>query len=172
MKLYVVDEEYIKYLNQFDSKVSLGHEGGKTRKYICVKLTINQKDYLVPMSSPDSADYVNGKVRKSFFPAILRLIRVEKDRRRFLGKLLFNNMIPCAKESYQLYDLNQESDNTYKNLVLMQLAIINREFKKGNIQKYADTIYKRKMENLDVPYIHATLDFSLLEDVSKNWKKL
>ncbi|MCR0560963.1 type III toxin-antitoxin system ToxN/AbiQ family toxin [[Clostridium] innocuum] len=170
MKLYIIDESYIKYLHKYDSRVSLNHDIGKTRKYICVKVSINQRDYFVPMSSPDNADFFNGNVRKSFFPVILRLFKVENTRRRFFGKLLFNKMIPCAKGAYEIYDLDNESDVRYKNLIIMQLNIIRKEEIKGTIQKYADTIYTRKLNNFNAPYILATLDFFLLEKVSKDWE--
>ena len=76
MKLYEVDDEYIDYLKNFDSKV-LNHSGERynhIRKYTGILLTINDCDYIAPLSSPSKTDYKDGVIRKS----VILLVRIVK----------------------------------------------------------------------------------------------
>ena len=50
MRLYHVDDDYIEYLRQFDSRVYDNKNG--TRPYVGVALTVEGMEYYIPMSSP------------------------------------------------------------------------------------------------------------------------
>ena len=53
MRLYHVDDDYIEYLRQFDSRVYDNKNG--TRPYVGVALTVAGTEYYIPMSSPKEA---------------------------------------------------------------------------------------------------------------------
>ena len=81
MKLYEVDEEYIDYLKNFDNKV-LNHSGERykyIRKYTGILLTINDCDYIAPLSSPSKTDYKDGEIRKSVVP-IIRIVKFKSEK--------------------------------------------------------------------------------------------
>ena len=66
LRLYTVDNQYIKYLQQFEENVLYG-DGEKyqtERKYLGVILEINEFKYFAPLSSPKQSDYFykNGKM--------------------------------------------------------------------------------------------------------------
>ena len=52
MKLYVVEEIYIKYLNRVENKVA--YNKNKTRPYIGIVLSIEGREYYAPLSSPNT----------------------------------------------------------------------------------------------------------------------
>ena len=66
IRLFTVDDSYIDYLRQYDTKV-LKHSGEDyvtSRKYIGVLLEINDCKYLAPLSSPSKTyDFKDGIIR-------------------------------------------------------------------------------------------------------------
>lgn len=173
LKIYTVNDDYIERLHDVDDKVLQGHPGAKSRKFICILITINQKQYCVPFSSPDDSDYIfkNGRrtCRRSFFPVILRMFVEENNGRSFVGKLLFNNMIPVNPSVITEYDLDNEPDISYKNLVIKQFTLIRSLYRRGVINRHADKIYEEKLNGLDKGYVKATVDFKKLEKVCDEW---
>lgn len=167
LRIYTVDEQYIRELHLVDNKVSFEHPNAKSRKFVCIEITIDHKRYCIPFSSPDNKDYIfkNGRYvpRRSFYPAIYRMFKVENNNRHFLGKLLFNNMIPVSSALIDEYDLENETDLAYKNLVRSQYNIIRRLYRNGTLHHYTEKIYQEKIEGKDVGYIAATVDFEKLE---------
>ncbi|MDC7955640.1 type III toxin-antitoxin system ToxN/AbiQ family toxin [Fusobacterium simiae] len=87
IQLFEVDDGYIQYLQQFDNKV-LNHYGTnyvKSRKYLGVLISINNCDYVAPLSSPNpKTDYDNGVIRKSIIP-IIRIVKLGK-KLNYLGQ--------------------------------------------------------------------------------------
>ena len=97
MKLYVVTDEYIDYLRQFDSKVYDNKEDKRKvmRKYLGIVLTINEINYYIPMLSPKKSDYKDNKIRKSIVPIVRIISNEEIDNIPVLkGTLRISNMIP------------------------------------------------------------------------------
>ena len=164
MELYIVTENYIKYLRNIDDKVLTNHFSTHNRKYLGVGIKLNGYDYFIPLSSPDKSDYLpNGDIRKSIVP-IIRLVRKDGV---FYGKLLFNNMIPVPSSELSYYDVGKESDEKYRNIVLNQLRLLKKIEKK--IVKNAMTIYNQKCKNLDIGYLKSTVDFKQLEHAYNLW---
>ena len=154
MKLYEVDDEYIDYLKNFDSKV-LNHSGERynhIRKYTGILLTINDCDYIAPLSSPSKTDYKDGIIRKSVIP-LVRIVKLKSEKMTLLGKIKLSSMIP-----------------KYKNLILDQLKFINSN--KSLIIHHANTLYRQKINNMSMGYIKETVDFKLLEEKAKLYKKV
>ncbi len=170
MKLYEVDESYINYLKLFDNRV-LNYSGEnytKTRKYIGVLLKVNNCDYLAPLSSPNKKnDYTNRKIRKSN-NFIIRII--DKQRNILLGTIKISNMIPIFdKTVIKYYDIHKETDESYKKLILKELRFIYAN--KEKIKKTAIKLYNQKIHNMSMDYIKHTIEFLLLEEKAKLYKK-
>lgn len=166
MKFYIVKNEYIDYLKKFDEQVKnyKGEKYTKNRTYIGIILEINDCKYLAPLSSPKKTDYnEDGSIRKSIVPIIRMLGNREDD---FLGTIKLSAMIPVFNNEVIIeYDLDNEKDVLYKNLLLKQLEFIN--INKELIIKNADKLYKQKIKNMKIGYLKSTVDFKLLEEKSK-----
>ena len=69
-----------------------------------------------------------------------------------------------------LYDLDNEPDKAYKNLVMKEKRYINRN--EEMILSYASTLYKEKTEgNSEKGYLNSTLDFTEFEKyITEHWK--
>lgn len=174
MRIVEIIPEYINYLHLFDKRVNLEHPNGKTRKFIGIAFPSNQSGllYFVPLSSPDKSDYNNGKLRKSFFPCIYRITRynIKKEEHVFMGKLLFNNMIPVFDSVIKDYDIKNEADSKYKMLLENQVRLLRKPYHDGTLAKYANKIYTDKVNHINKNYLKATVDFKLLENKCKEWE--
>ena len=77
LNLYSVDDNYIKYLRQFDEKIYDNKEDNRTfeRKYLGVVLTVNGFNYYIPMSSPKKSDYTDyeNKIIRNDTKTIIRI---------------------------------------------------------------------------------------------------
>lgn len=145
LKIVEISDEYINYMKQFfmatmmDNKV----ESRKySRKYVGVVLEVNDLKYFVPMSSPKVSDYnLDGTIRASS-TIILRMVKKSKHP-LLLGTLKLNNMIPVPESEIIEYDLNNEPDAIYKNLVADELIWIQRNTMR--IINAANLIYQIKL---------------------------
>lgn len=132
------------------------------RKYLGLGLTLNEREYFLPLSSPDPADFKpDGTVRRTIVP-IFRMFQADGT---FLGKILLNNMIPAPTAELTYYDIAQETDQKYKLLVLDELRVIRRDIE--TIKKNARILYNQKTRGVSggkAPgYLNATVDFAALE---------
>ena len=168
LRLYSVSDQYIEYLRQFDSRVYDNKEEIRThcRKYLGIVLTINEFNYYIPMSSPKKTDYINleEKVIRHDTKTIIRL----QEGGRLYGTLRISNMIPVPITELEPYIIENESDLKYKEVILGELRYISSN--SGKIVKYANMVYKQKIENSDIGYIKNTVDFKLLEEKLKRWR--
>ena len=172
MRLYSVTDEYIKYLRKFDNRVYNNKEDKRTvmRKYLGIVLKINQLNYYIPMSSPKNSDYKNNEIRKSIIP-IIRIISYEEiDNIPVLkGTLRISNMIPVPDSELILYEPKNENNKNYKILIEKELEFIGKN--EDIIKKYANILYKQKINGYDVSYIKNIVDFRLLEEKCIEYKK-
>ena len=168
MKLYVINEKYMEYLHKFDSKVLTHNLEKHQRKFIALKVKLNGYQYFIPLSSPDFRDYYyeNGvkKVQFTRVPTIKRIFNGNPTVESYLGKLLFNNMIPVPEGYYHEFNIFLEKDQKYKGLLIDQLQVLRNKKNQEDILKRAQTVYKLKNKNASYGYIRlATVDFLLLE---------
>ena len=144
----------------------------KNRKFVALKIQFNGCDYYVPLSSPDIADFIvtkhGRKVRNTSVPTIMRIFKGNKTPRNYLGKLLFNNMIPVPSKYSTWVDIAAITDVNYKNLLLDQYYVLNTNSKWAEIQNRARLVYSMKMKNESYGYIAATVDFLRLEKAYQN----
>lgn len=165
MKLYSITDKYINYLRKFDYKVYDNKEDKRKvmRKYLGIVLDINKLKYYIPMSSPKKSDYKNKAIRKSVIP-IIRIISNEEINNIpvLKGTLRISNMIPVPDSELVLYEPQNEKNKNYKILVEKELEFINKN--QDMIIKYANILYRQKINNYDVSYIKNVVDFKLLEE--------
>ena len=167
LNLYSVSDKYIKYLRQFDNKIYDNKEENRNheRKYLGIVLTVNEFNYYIPMSSPKESDYIDfeKKIIRKDTKTIMRI----HDKGRLYGTLRISNMIPVPITELEPYIISNEKDFKYKEVILGELRYINKNSNK--IVKYAKTVYKQKIKNIDINYIKNTVDFKLLEEKLKQW---
>ena len=172
MKLYEITDEYINYLRKFDNKVYDNKEENRKvmRKYLGIVLNINQLNYYIPMSSPKKSDYKDNYIRKSVIPIIRIISNEEVDNIPVLkGTLRISNMIPVPDSELILYEPKNEKNKNYKILIEKELEFIGKN--EELIKKYANILYKQKINNYDVSYIKNVVDFKLLEEKCIEYKK-
>lgn len=126
LKLYRVEDKYIRYLRSRDSKVQDNKD--RRRPYVGVVLHVSNYRYFVPMESP-KPNHANIKSGK-------HILKLDNGR---LGLLGFNNMIPIHESALISFDINQESDRQYAELLKRQISYINR--KKADIYEHASKTY-------------------------------
>ena len=78
-------------------------------------------------------------------------------------------MIPVPDSELILYELKYEKNKNYKILIEKELEFIEKN--EDMIKKYASIIYNQKNNGYDVSYIKNVVDFKLLEQKCKEYKK-
>lgn len=119
------------------------------------------------MSSSQKSDYINYEsklIRKD----TKTIIRIHINNHLY-GTLRISNMIPVPYEELKPYNTADEKDLKYREVILGELRFIQKNTEK--IIKYAKIVYFQKMKELNVAYIKNTVDFKVLEEKSKLWKK-
>lgn len=77
-------------------------------------------------------------------------------------------MIPVPQSELQLYDIENELDSAYKDLVQNEIIFIRKNQKK--IFSNAQLLYKQKTENdLSAGYGKAALEYRKLEDLCREF---
>lgn len=102
-------------------------------------------------------------IRNSILP-IIRITETDiYGKRHLLGTIKLSNMIPVPKCKLVLYDLDKETDEDYRNLVLKEKRFINRN--KEMIIAHAETLYREKCSgtNAGRGYLKDTFDFAAFE---------
>lgn len=150
MKLIEVTDEYIKYMKNYFFKTMLDNKEGSRkhgRKYLGVILLINDYRYFAPLSSPKQSDYdLDGSIKKST-SSVLRIVKDYSTNPKLLGTIKLNNMLPIPENAIIIYDLANESDLKYKNLVIDEQDWIQQNTTK--INKAAKKIYYFKIHEVN-----------------------
>ena len=176
LKLYTIDDKYIEDLkNHVDPHIFANTDPyyRHSRKYLGVLLEINGYSYYAPLSSPKDSDYMilkgNRVIRNSILPIIRMVETDDEGKRHLLGTIKLSNMIPVPADKLLLYDLDNEPDTGYKDLVLKEKRFINRN--EETITAYAEALYKEKTEGISSKgYLRSTFDFKVFERyVSQNY---
>lgn len=173
-KLYSVSDEYIEYLrnvfpNVYSNKIATRTH---TRKYIGTVIQLEDYNYYVPMSSPKESDYqIAGErkvIKKSIIPIIRIVVKNVKGEKELKGTLRISHMIPVPQSELQLYDIENESDSAYKDLVQNEIIFIRKNQKR--ILSNAQLLYKQKTENdLSAGYVKAALEYKKLEELCRKF---
>lgn len=174
MQLYNISDEYINYLRKNFPRVYSNKENMRvhTRKYLGTVIDIDSYKYYIPLSSPkDKHDYVftDGKktVRKNSL-IVMRIISGTGDNIELKGTLQIGTMIPVPDDAIELYDVENEPDKAYKNLVNEEIIYIRKHEKA--IMKNAKVLYSKRKSGEDNRVVNNCLDFKALEAECEKWK--
>jgi len=168
-KIYSVSDGYIKFLQKSCPNVYSNKENTRThtRKYIGIVIKINEFHYYIPMSSPKKTDYQKAgsgmAIRKSIVPIIRIVVKNSKGIKELKGTLRVSHMIPVPATELKLYDIDNEPDKAYRDLIRDEMIFIRQN--KVKIGNNAKVIYKQKLnEDETVGYIKSALNYKLLEE--------
>ncbi len=185
IKIYSVSDKYISYLradpklwNVFDNKQETRLH---TRKYLGAVFSHKEFNYFIPFSSPKDTDYVIANdgtktIRKSIIP-IIRMVTKDtaSGEIELKGTLKLSNMIPVPESELTPYDISQEADANYQQIVQKEWDFIRSNM--PMIIKNAQVIYKQKTKagtlfsGTKVPgYLAGTIDFTYAEEKCKQYQ--
>ena len=146
MKIYSVSDRYIEYLRKEEPNVYSNkmNERIRTRKYVGVVIQISNYNYYIPMSSPKNSDFqVAGDskvIKKSIVPIIRIVVKNNEGVKELKGTLRISHMIPVPDTELELYDMNNETDQKYKELIQNEIIFIRKQ--KEKIISNANLLYK------------------------------
>ena len=164
LNFYIIDENYIKYLSQFDKHIA--YNKNEKRPYIGVVVIIGEHYYFAPLFSPKQK-HKTYKDNLTFFKI------VNAKTKNDLGIIRFSDMIPVPQESVYLLDMKSKSYG-YKRLLSEQYSYINKNENKVKIMEKAERIYNIVARNgkskMDKFYKNLSCDFKLLEEKSAKYK--
>ena len=171
MRLYSVSDDYIEYLRNIFPRVYSNKIANRkhTRKYLGVVFKLNDFNYYIPLSSPkDAHDYItlNGKkvIRKDSIIVIRMVVKGT-----LKGTLQIGTMIPVPNKALIQYNLQDEQDISYKELVQDEIIFIRKNANK--IIKTAKLLYSKKTKSTHKnPVIDKVLDFKSIEEYSIKWQ--
>ena len=174
MKLYSISDRYIKYLRDTFPRVYSNKEEARThtRKYLGVVLSISDHNYYIPLSSPKEKHdfiFIDGKktIRKDSL-IVMRIVSGAADNQELKGTLQIGTMIPVPDSEIELYDIDGEHDQAYKDLILEELIFIRKNEKK--IVKNARVLYSKKKSGDETNKVVANcLDYIAAELKCDEW---
>lgn len=173
-KIYSISDRYINFLKQRIPHVYSNKESQRihTRKYIGVALRIDDFCYYIPMSSPKESDYQiighNKVIRKSIIPIIRIIVKNSKGIKELKGTLRISHMIPVPEIELELYDIDSETDLSYRDLVQDEIIFIRKH--KNKIANNAKVLYKQKLSgDTSAGYVKAALNYKELEKLCKEF---
>jgi len=162
MELYTIDTGYIEYLKKFQLHIWNNEDGSRKRPYLGVVLEVNNNKYYAPLSSP--------KPKHLNMPDRLDFIRLEH-KGQLKGVINLNNMIPVSDSLVSKIDINNLTDQNYKNLLNIEMIDIRR--KKLTIVKNANSVYNKttkfRKESNNAKLVSICYDFLLLEQKMKEY---
>lgn len=130
MRVYIVKEDYINYLKQFDSNIR--DNKNESRPYIGILLEVNGMNYIAPLASP--------KEKHKTMKNNIDFVKLENGE---LGVINLNNMIPVHKENIVEYNFKERHNSKYSILLKKQLRFINKN--EDLIKNKANKLYKMVM---------------------------
>lgn len=154
LKLYRMDDRYIRYLHRVDNKVQ--YNKNARRPYVGVVFTFGKFQYFVPMESPkpNHAKIKSGK----------HILKLQNGAYGMLG---FNNMIPAHPDALISFDIAKESDVKYRSLLQHQIELCNRM--KADILNHAQGTYFDVTEGSNKFLVSISCNFKKLENACKRF---
>lgn len=158
LNFYTIDDNYIKYLSEFDKHIA--YNKYQNRPYIGIVITIDNHYYFAPLFSPKQK-HKTYKSNLSFFKII------NPKNKNNLGIIRFSNMIPVPLEYVYLLDIKNKSYG-YKRLLSEQYSYINKTNNKKEIleksKKIYDIVTSKKSSKTAKFYKEISCNFKLLEE--------
>ena len=164
MDFYRINEEYIHFLQKYEkekrgvTKVPNIHYAERNKFAFGAILKVNSINYYVSVSSFDKKQEAN------------ILIRVSGDKKKVMGSLRFNYMVPVPDECLKKLVIKEVEDEKYR-------ILLNKEYQfcmkyADKIQKKAEKIYKMVTSNQKQILTDNSCDFNLLEQGYREYIKL
>ena len=155
LKLYYIDDEYIRFLQKQDAHVM--NNKNRSRPYVGVVLFVNGYQYFVPLESPkpNHANIKNGK----------HILRIEGGRYGLMG---FNNMIPVPTGALAPIDISRVPDRGYADLLRRQATFCNRN--RDSIHGHASGTYNDVVSGRNKFLARICCDFKTLEEACDRYE--
>lgn len=151
LQLYTVNTEYCDFLRKYDERVPIVSGPKEGRLFVGILICVNRKNYFAPLTSPKKK-HLNMKDSQDF-------IKIKNGE---LGAINLNNMIPIPSTELEKIDINNISDDKYRQLLKKQISWCNSYSDRIVIRAYS--LYKNmKYNNLQDALKNRCCDFSLLE---------
>ena len=99
----------------------------------------------------------------------MRIVSGIGENQELKGTLQIGTMIPVPDDAIELYDVENEPDKAYKDLVNEEIIYIRKNEKK--IIKNAKVLYSKRKAGDENRVVQSCLDFMALEKECDNWKK-
>ena len=148
LKIYRIQNKYMRFLKTRATRVQ--ENKNRRRPYVGVVLYVGEFRYFVPMESP-KPNHANIKAGKH----IMKLAGGK------LGLLGFNNMIPVHEAALIAFDIDQEPDKQYAELLKRQASFINRN--KADVLDHASQTYYSATSQKNKLLLEICCDFKKLE---------
>lgn len=148
LKFYTIDNDYIDYLHEFDSKVPFSKN--RKRPYIGIIIIINDIKYFAPLFSP--------KLSHKKYSDNPTYIKIGTQ----YGIIRFNNMIPVKDECLRYIDFNCIEDYKYRNLLIAQNNFIQKNT--NRIREKAKKLYEIVTVDKKDFFVSLSCNFKLLEE--------
>ena len=179
MKIVEVSDRYINYLKEYFPKTLLDNKQGcrkHTRKYLGVIFKINEYNYFAPLSSPKKSDYLeNGAIRKSSV-SIIRMTRIYNNKIVLLGTIKLNNMIPVPQSEIIIYNIENERDKKYQDLIKNEQFWIQRntdKIIKQGLNLYNNKINEKNLINVkNLKFYESIIPFKEAEIICDEFAKI
>ena len=108
------------------------------------------------------------KIRKDSL-VVLRMKHIRDEQEELLGTIQIGTMIPVPDSEISLYDLDNEKDKKYKDLVKNELTYIRKN--KNKIIKNVKTLYAMKKAGSEEKIVANCFDFIGAEKLCDEWEK-
>ena len=148
LKIYRISDKYIRFLKSRDTRVQ--DNKNRRRPYVGVVLYLGEYRYFVPMESP-RPNHAKIKAGK-------HIMKIAGGK---LGQLGFNNMIPVHEAALIAFDIDQEPEKQYAELLKRQASFINRH--KVDVLDHASQTYYSVTSRKNKFLLEICCDFKKLE---------
>ncbi len=164
LNFYVIDDNYINYLSQFDKHIA--YNKNQKRPYIGIVIIVEEHYYFAPLFSP-KPKHKTYKDNLTFFKIISTKSKND------LGIIRFSDMIPVPQKCVYLLNIKNKSYG-YKRLLSEQYSYINKPENRQKILDKSEKLYsivtKPGISKMFKFYKNLSCDFKLLEQKSIEYK--
>ena len=153
LRIYEVDEKYLKYLGRYDKNVRTK----SNRKYYGILITNNNIDYCIPFTS---------KVKKRNLKLTVNI----KEKDNVIAQLTINNMIPVNSSVVKEINIRNEKDKyyLYRELYFLRKVKVQEEVLKK--AENALRVLKNKNNKYFTFFKSICCDYFILEIKCKKWQ--
>ena len=157
LNLYKVSHEYLKFMHEIDSRVSVKYNN---RPFVGLIAMVNNISYLLPLTSQTTAERkLTGKNKRA-----ANLTTFVKDSSgKEIANILHNNMFPVKEGVYCLLEVDSEQD-TYE---LNEIRYIRKN--KDTIIQKARKLYTARVQFPNDFLLKTCCDFLKLEELYLNF---